>query len=180
MNSEKAIVIPVRLDEKSFKRFAFFDIFVLRKKWIRPLVFSLILIAFAFVVLLARKEQSGLIAAVSYVFYWLLQRWGVADALSVFSGALLGSLLGHLLARKLRIIHTVFLMAAIVPVVPGLGLYRMMASFGRGETMLGANLGIEAMITIAMLALGLSMGSFINRVIRNAGASASEKKQRTK
>ena len=123
---------------------------------------------------------SGLIAAVSYVFYWLLQRWGVADALSVFSGALLGSLLGHLLARKLRIIHTVFLMAAIVPVVPGLGLYRMMASFGRGETMLGANLGIEAMITIAMLALGLSMGSFINRVIRNAGASAHEKKQRTK
>lgn len=123
---------------------------------------------------------SGLIAAVSYVFYWLLQRWGVANALSVFSGALLGSLLGHLLARKLRIIHTVFLMAAIVPVVPGLGLYRMMASFGRGETMLGANLGIEAMITIAMLALGLSMGSFINRVIRNAGASAHEKKQRTK
>ena len=112
---------------------------------------------------------SGLIAAVSYVFYWLMQRWGVADALAVFSGALLGSLLGHLLARKLRMIHTVFLMAAIVPVVPGLGLYRMMASFGRGETTLGANLGIEAMITIAMLALGLSMGSFISRVIHNAG-----------
>lgn len=66
MNPEKAIVIPVRLDEKSFKRFAFFDMFVLRKKWIRPLVFSLILIAFAFVALLARKEQSGLIAAVLF------------------------------------------------------------------------------------------------------------------
>ena len=64
-----------------------------------------------------------------------------------------------------------------VPVDGGVMSY---ASFGRGETMLGANLGIEAMITIAMLALGLSMGSFINRVIRNAGASASAKKQRTK
>ena len=64
MNPEKTVVIPVRLDEKTFKRFAFFDIFVFRKKWIRPLVFSLILIAFAFVALLARKEQSGLIAAV--------------------------------------------------------------------------------------------------------------------
>ena len=108
---------------------------------------------------------SGLIAAVSYLLYWLLTRWGVADAMAVFCGALLGSLLGHLLARKLRMIHTVFLMASIVPVVPGLGLYRMMASFGRGETMLGADLGIQAMITIAMLALGLSMGSFVNRII---------------
>lgn len=108
---------------------------------------------------------AGLVAAVSYLLYWFLQRAGVADALAVFCGALLGSMLGHLLARRMKIIHTVFLMAAIVPVVPGLGLYRMMASLGRGETLQGANLGIDAMITIAMLALGLSMGTFLNRVI---------------
>ena len=112
---------------------------------------------------------SGMIAAVSYMLYWLLQWLGVADPLAVFSGALLGSLLGHLLARKLRMIHTVFLMAAIVPVVPGLGLYRMMAFFGRGQTMLGAEQGIQAMITIAMLALGLSMGSFMDRVFHRGG-----------
>lgn len=64
MDPEKAIVIPVRLDEKTFKRFARFDMFVLRKKWIRPLVFSLILIAFSLVALFTRKAQSGLIAAV--------------------------------------------------------------------------------------------------------------------
>lgn len=38
MGPEKTIVIPVRLDEKTFKRFARFDMFVLRKKWVRPLV----------------------------------------------------------------------------------------------------------------------------------------------
>ena len=64
MNPKKDIVIPVRLDEKTFKRFARFDMFTLRKKWVRPFVFSLILILFAFVALLFRKEQSGLIAAV--------------------------------------------------------------------------------------------------------------------
>ena len=46
--------------KKTFKRFARFDMFILRKKRIRPAVFSLILMAFAFVVLLLRKEQSGL------------------------------------------------------------------------------------------------------------------------
>ena len=64
MAPEKTIVIPVRLDEKTFKRFARFDMFVLRKKWIRPLIFSLILIAFSVVALFTRKTQSGLIAAV--------------------------------------------------------------------------------------------------------------------
>ena len=64
MSTEKAITIPVRLDEKTFKRFARFDMFILRKKWIRPVIFSAILIVFAFAALLIRKEQSGMIAAV--------------------------------------------------------------------------------------------------------------------
>ena len=58
------IVIPVKLGEKTFKRFARFDMFILRRHWRRPLIFSLVLTAFAIVALFARKEQSGLIAAV--------------------------------------------------------------------------------------------------------------------
>ena len=67
MVSEKTITIPVKLDEKTFRRFARFDMFVLRKKWVRPAVFSLILIAFAAAALLTRKAQSGMIAAVLLV-----------------------------------------------------------------------------------------------------------------
>ena len=67
MREEKAITIPVKLDERTFKRFARFDMFTLRKRWIRPAVFSVILIVFAFVALLSRKEQSGMIAAVLLV-----------------------------------------------------------------------------------------------------------------
>ena len=61
------ITVSAKLDEKTFKRFARLDMFILRKKWIRPAVFSLILVAFAFIALLLRKEQSGLIAAVLLV-----------------------------------------------------------------------------------------------------------------
>ena len=56
--------IPVRLDAKTFRRFSWFDTLRLRKRWVRPVIFALILIAFAVVALLSRKEQSGLIAAV--------------------------------------------------------------------------------------------------------------------
>ena len=58
MNTDKTVTIPVRLDEKTFKRFARFDMFSLRRKWIRPVLFSAILIAFAFAALLIRKGSK--------------------------------------------------------------------------------------------------------------------------
>lgn len=65
--SEREIVIPVKLDAKTFRRFSRFDTFRLRKRWVRPLVFALILIAFAVVALVSRRPESGLIAAVLLV-----------------------------------------------------------------------------------------------------------------
>ena len=56
--------IPVKLDAKTFRRFSFFDTLRLRKRWVRPVVFALILIAFAVVALISRRPQSGMIAAV--------------------------------------------------------------------------------------------------------------------
>ncbi len=109
---------------------------------------------------------SGIIAGLSYLLYWALAyQLNVPDPMAIFIGSLFGSLTGQLGARKMKIIGTVFLMSAIVPVVPGLGRYRMMAFLGAGETAKGADMGIEAMITIAMIALGLGMGSFIDRLV---------------
>ena len=110
---------------------------------------------------------SGLIAAFSYLVYWVFLRVGLSDPTSVFLGSFLGSIAGHLCARKMKIIGTVFLMSAVVPVVPGLGLYRMMAFFGQGRISDGADMGTRAMITVAMIALGLGAGSLIDRIIHS-------------
>ena len=64
MGSRQSIVVPVRLDEKTFRRFARFDMLRLRKRWVKPALFALILCAFAFVALISRRPQSGMIAAV--------------------------------------------------------------------------------------------------------------------
>ena len=124
-------------------------------------------VGFAMLVHVPKKSwlPSGIIAGMSYLIYWLLIRAGLPDAMGIFIGSMFGSLTGQLCARKLKTIGTVFLMSAIVPVVPGLALYRMMAFIGQGETADGVNLGIRAMITIAMIALGLSIGSYIERLL---------------
>ena len=107
---------------------------------------------------------SGIIAMLVYMLYWLLPMTGLSIYSAVFCGSLFGSVAGHFCARRMKMINTVFLMSAIVPVVPGLGLYRMMASLGQGRMTQGVNEGLQAMIIIIMTALGLIMGGFLSRV----------------
>ncbi len=126
-------------------------------------------VGFAMLVHVPRRAwlASGLNAALSYMAYWAALRIGLSDPTSIFLGSFLGSLTGLLYARKMKMIGTVFLMSAVVPVVPGLGLYRMMAFLGRNEIAGGAAQGIRAMITVAMIALGLGAGGTIDRVLHS-------------
>lgn len=62
--SVSEIVVHVKLDERTFKRFSRFDMLRLRKRWVRPAAFAGILTAFAVVALISGREQAGLIAAV--------------------------------------------------------------------------------------------------------------------
>ena len=124
-------------------------------------------VGFAMLVHVPRRAWlvSGLIASLSYLVYWLMAYLGLPDPMAIFIGSLFGSLAGLLSARLMKIIGTVFLMSAVVPVVPGLGLYRTMAALGQGQIAAGAKTGIQAMITIAMIALGLGAGAFADRVL---------------
>ena len=67
MPETRTITIPVKLNEKTFRRFARFDMLSLRRRWVKPLIFALILCAFATVALITRLPQSGMIAAVLLV-----------------------------------------------------------------------------------------------------------------
>ena len=60
----KEITIPVRLDARTFKRFGWFDVFRLRRRWVRPAGFAAIMLAFAAVALKSGRPQAGLIAGV--------------------------------------------------------------------------------------------------------------------
>lgn len=111
---------------------------------------------------------ASLIGGVAFTLYWVLAELGASDAAAVFVSAALGSFLAQLCARRMQMIATVFLTLAIVPMVPGLGLYRCMELLGQGKYGLGAQTGVSAMITIAMIAFGIGVGSFFARRIAAA------------
>ena len=108
---------------------------------------------------------ASLIGMGAYAVFWGLMALGLSEAASIFCGSLCGSLAALICARQMKMIGTVFLMLSIVSFVPGLGLYRSMHYLGEGTTIQGANEGVHAMITIAMIVFGQGAGSFLYRTM---------------
>lgn len=61
---QKDIPVQSRIDPKTFRRFAFFDAFYLRKRWRGPLVFAALMSAFAFVCFILRGREALLLGSV--------------------------------------------------------------------------------------------------------------------
>lgn len=129
-------------------------------------------LGFAFLLHAPKKAwlPSSAIGALAYTLYWLLEQAGFGLPMSIFAGALAGSLLAQGCARKMRMIATIFITLSIVAMVPGLGLYRCMALIAQGQNAAGLHAGVEAMTTILMIALGLGVGNFLFRAVAGAAA----------
>lgn len=111
---------------------------------------------------------ASAIGGVAYALYWVLIQLGVSAVLSIFIAALLGSVLGQYCARKMHMIASIFVLLSMIPLVPGLGLYRCMHFLAQEMYSAGADAGVRAMVDIVMIALGLAMGSFIFRMFARA------------
>ena len=109
---------------------------------------------------------ASAIGGVAYTVYWALLQGGVYEPMSIFIGALLGSILGQYCARRMRMIATIFVLLSMIPLVPGLGLYRCMHYLAQEMYGAGADAGVRAMVDIVMIALGLAVGNFIFRVFQ--------------
>lgn len=107
---------------------------------------------------------ASAVGGVAYALYWALQQFSLSEPLAIFVAALLGSLLGQLLARRMQMIATIFILLAMIPLVPGLGLYRCMRLLAQEMYSAGADAGVRAMVDIVMIALGIAVGSFTFRL----------------
>lgn len=103
-----------------------------------------------------------------YLLYWAMLQLGMYEPLAIFIGALLGSILGQYCARRMQMIATIFVLLSMIPLVPGLGLYRCMHFLAQELYSAGADAGVRAMVDVVMIALGLAVGSFIFRMVVRA------------
>ena len=99
------------------------------------------------------------IGSLGYTAYWLIFQLTGAELPAMFVAALLAAALGQVAARKLHMISTVFVTIAILPLVPGIGLYRAMSAMGQGDMTRGAKTAVQAMSLILMIVMGTGIGS---------------------
>ena len=109
----------------------------------------------------ALLPAAGLGAASYLVSYLLLNVVGFSSAMANLIAASTASILSQWAARRMRMIALVFLATALIPLVPGLGLYQCMSQLAAGNNVMALQTGVETMKIILMLALGMGFGTFV-------------------
>ena len=97
----------------------------------------------------------------------LSQYAGLTSVYSSFIAALVVSVCCESLARALRMPATVFILPAILPVVPGKNTYDAMLNFVHGDQDQAVYFGMRAMLIASGLAVGMLFGTSISRSIIN-------------
>jgi uncharacterized membrane protein YjjB (DUF3815 family) len=122
-------------------------------------------LGFAFLLRTPRRcwIVASLLGGLGYTLYTIFLSFGWSDAMSMFTGMLTSALIAQFAARKLRMISTACTTLAVIPAVPGLGLYRAMSLLTQGNTESSVDVGVTAMTEIVMIALALGVSTFITR-----------------
>lgn len=117
---------------------------------------------------------SGLAGAVSWFVYLLLLRNHANELIAVFAATLVSALLSHIFARALKAPVTIFQIPAILPTVPGVGMYRTVYYMIMGDKEMtgyyfSKTLQIAGMIAIGIFIMDTVFRTFIRKE-RTGGA----------
>lgn len=111
---------------------------------------------------------SGLAGAVSWFVYLLLLRNHANELIAVFAATLVSALLSHIFARALKAPVTIFQIPAILPTVPGVGMYRTVYYMIMGDKEMtgyyfSKTLQIAGMIAIGIFIMDTVFRTFIRK-----------------
>lgn len=104
--------------------------------------------------------HSSFIASVGYMVYFLCINSGKVK-LGFFLGTLIIVFLGEILARLIKMPATIFIFPALIPIVPGLGLYQTMLAFVQDNIFDALKIGVNTILNIGSMAIAMTLMSLI-------------------
>lgn len=108
---------------------------------------------------------AALGGAISWFFYSLALEFKLSSISSLFISSLLFSTYCEILARILKTPVTTLVICALIPLVPGGGMYYTMLEVINGDINKALELGINALASAGTLALGVIFVSTITKLI---------------
>lgn len=108
---------------------------------------------------------AGIGGAIGAIIYHICLRSGLSEMMAMFGGSIALSLYSEIFARVCRTPVTTFLICALIPLVPGGGMYRTMLAAIQGNVILALTIGIDTIAIAGILVLGILMVSAVMKAI---------------
>lgn len=108
---------------------------------------------------------AGIGGSIGGVVYQLSIQFGCSEMMAMFLGSIAFSLYSEILARICKTPVTTFIICALIPLVPGGGMYRMMLQAIQGHVDEALTIGLDTISIAGVLVLGILMVSTIMRSV---------------
>lgn len=122
----------------------------------------------AFAILLETPKRylsyAGIVGAVGWFVYLVCGKVGATEVFATFLSAMAIAIVSHIFARVFKVPVTVFLIAGILPTVPGAGMYRIAYSVISGNSEMTAHYLIATLELAGAIAIGIFIVDAIFRV----------------
>lgn len=110
---------------------------------------------------------AALGGGLSWFFYLLLTQNKISNVVSLFISSIIFSIYSEICARYLKTPVTTLVICALIPLVPGAGMYYTMYESILGNVSEAASLGLDTISSAGTLALGVIFVSTITKQVTN-------------
>lgn len=118
---------------------------------------------------------SSLCASFTYLIFRVIYIIGNHEMLGYLISTLFAAVVSELLARKCKMPTTIFVFPAIIPLVPGLGLYRTMLCLVNNDMSGFMNEGVKTLFISGIVAVTVAV---VNATVRSFLTKNGEQKSR--
>ncbi|MDI9496775.1 MAG: threonine/serine exporter family protein [Bacillota bacterium] len=102
--------------------------------------------------------HTSIVASIGYLIY-LSCSAQLNTTLGFFAGTTFVAMMGEIFARRFKMPATIFIFPAIIPIVPGLGLYETMLAFVQNDILSALEIGADTIFNIVSMAIAMALVS---------------------
>lgn len=103
---------------------------------------------------------TSVVASIGYIIYILCSNQ-LNTTLGFFTGTAFVAMMGEIFARKFKMPATIFIFPAVIPIVPGLGLYQTMLALVQNDIPQALEIGANTILNIAAMAIAMALVSVL-------------------
>ena len=127
-------------------------------------LFYCFLATFFFALIMNAPKKTLIISSLTAAFGYIVYEYFIINGhtmLGFFMGTTLVATLGEIFARKLKMPATIFIFPAVIPIVPGFGLYETILAFVENDTLTALETGVTTILNIGCMAIAMALVSLL-------------------